>query len=397
MTSIYILSLYINTVPSAGPYTAPLQSIREGGFSHPAQVAPPSSLFINLGFIIINMEQHFVSSIRRTFRNIFLHSSGQPLHCVIVTDQLSASSVRLALAELLSLHLVHQLLSNTTWSRRRALPPIRFSFVDIEDVIGSNRGFVDALKRQSINGEDVTKDKYASDLFYIAPLYHLAFLAMDRIIFLDSTDLLFMSDVKDLDDLYRDMDSDAVMMIGLDLSPHYRVNLEDYIKTNPDTRLGLPGRYQGLNTGVALYALDKMRASARYNENLTPDKVEELFTRYQMKMSVGDQDWLTLLSFQEESLFSILPCQYNAQTSLQYWHLFRATFSSYHQCGGPSTAKIVHFNGCGPEPQSCGSPPARIAEYREHINVVLQVIPMHNLWVFLGQVHNSHTKLNTKT
>ena len=59
-----------------------------------------------------------------------------------------------------------------------------------------------------------------------------------------------------------------------------------------------------------------------------------------VKVSVGDQDWLTLLSWAEPSLFHILPCQYNLQTSLQYWHQYRNTFRQYRQCGTPADLKI---------------------------------------------------------
>ena len=393
-TCLYIIAILAFINNNSDPYTAPVQIIREGVFTDPSHAAPPSSQFINVGLIIIDMEhkerlqQNFFSSIKRTLEHIFMFSSGNPLHFVIVTDKQSVRSVAIALADIVTKHLAMQVLISASWRwrRRKALPAIKISFVDIDDVINVNRDFVDALKKQNINNEDVTKDKYSSDLFYIAPLYHLAFLAMDRIIFLDSTDLLFMSDIKDLELEFDNFDTKAVMMIGHDLSPHYRINLEKYLDADPDTNLGLPGRHQGLNTGVVLYHLGKMRDSDTYNMNLTPNKVQEIFSRYKMKMTVGDQDWFTLLSYQKESLISILPCQYNVQTSLQYWSRYKDIFSQYHHCVSPSNVKIAHFNGCGPKPESCGDPPAMVADYREYINVVTQVIPIHNLWLFLSHI-----------
>ena len=378
-------------------YIENIQNIRFGAFSKPRQVKPPSAEFVNLGMIVINLEpkerleQKFLTAIERTFKRIFQFSSGTPLHFIIVTDKLSIGSVSLSLAEIISKDLASHAIMDTAWRwrRRKGLPPIQFSFVDIEDILDENRSFVEALKKQNVNGEDATKDKYAADLFYIGPLYHLAFSSIDKIIFIDSTDLLFVSDVKDLQDQFANIGDQAVMMVGLDLSPHYRINLEKFIKTAPETYLGKPGRYQGLNTGVVLFDLAKMRRSSQYNNNLSPERVHLLFSTYQMKMTVGDQDWFTLLSYQQENLFSILPCQFNAQTSLQYWSANKPTFYSYHHCDVPGSIKIYHCNGCGPKPESCGSPVARVAEYRDHINLLIQVIPVENLWLFLGHVYHS--------
>merc|ERR550517_1928647 len=81
--------------------------------------------------------------------------------------------------------------------------------------------------------------------------------------------------------------------------------------------IGRPGRLQGLNTGVVLYHLDRMRQSWLYNSYLHPEAVDHLMDRYHLKMSVGDQDWFTALSFAQRRLFIQLPCIFNTQTSLQ--------------------------------------------------------------------------------
>ena len=43
------------------------------------------------------------------------------------------------------------------------------------------------------------------------------------------------------------------MGVGLDLSPHYKKFLAEYIEINPNTELGKPGPRQGFNTGVVLF------------------------------------------------------------------------------------------------------------------------------------------------
>ena len=106
--------------------------------------------------------------------------------------------------------------------------------------------------------------------------------------------------------------------------------LEEYRAEWPSTRIGRPGRsdidhqskfsglninwnwwqcrLQGLNTGVVLYHLERMRESWLYNSYLHPEAVDHLMerlvvsgwafcfiVRYHLKMSVGDQDWFTAL------------------------------------------------------------------------------------------------------
>ena len=81
-------------------------------------------------------------------------------------------------------------------------------------------------------------------------------------------------------------------------------------------------------------------------------------------MTLGDQDWFTNLAWDQPHMFYILPCHYNAQTSLQYltppWE---DIFDSYHFCDEKSKLKIVHRNGCGPVPQMCGHEPDPNSDY----------------------------------
>jgi hypothetical protein len=55
-----------------------------------------------------------------------------------------------------------------------------------------------------------------------------------------------------------------------------------YRSSHPDTELGLPGRFQGLNVGVLLLRLDRMRRSQLYNLYLTPAETtrKKLFGRF---------------------------------------------------------------------------------------------------------------------
>ena len=49
---------------------------------------------------------------------------------------------------------------------------------------------------------------------------------------------------------------------------------------------GSPGRFQGLNSGVVLYNLEKMRQSSLYNKQLQPNQVKQ--ERMKKKKSLSD-------------------------------------------------------------------------------------------------------------
>ena len=42
-----------------------------------------------------------------------------------------------------------------------------------------------------------------------------------------------------------------------------------------------------------------------------------MMVRYGLQMTLGDQDWFTVLGYELPHLFYHLPCRYNMQTSVQ--------------------------------------------------------------------------------
>ena len=42
-----------------------------------------------------------------------------------------------------------------------------------------------------------------------------------------------------------------------------------------------------------------------------------IVVRYGLQMTLGDQDWFTVLGYELPHLFYHLPCRYNMQTSVQ--------------------------------------------------------------------------------
>ena len=210
-------------------------------------------------------------------------------------------------------------------------------------------------------------------------------------IVLDRTDMQFVSDIKDLQAQFDVIKDASVMAVGLDLSPHYLKQLKGYLEANPQSTLGAPGAQQGLNTGVVLFDLEKMRKNRIYNGYLNAKSVHVLFKKYRMDLTLGDQDWFTLLSFEQPQLVSLLPCRFNVQLSLEYWAGNRENFTRYHYCDAPASLKIVHFNGCGPKPLHCGSGPVEVKDFREHLHLFHQILTMDNFWIFVGMVFEEYT------
>ena len=136
------------------------------------------------------------------------------------------------------------------------------------------------------------EEKYKADLYYIAPFYHRHFPSLDKLIALDMTDLRFLDNIELLHDQFGQMkekqiigrfqifpkmspssDSDCAGM-GPDLSPHYHLALQSHYR---------PGLSQGLNTGVVLYQLERMRSSQEYNDYLELESVRALQRKYHYK------------------------------------------------------------------------------------------------------------------
>ena len=147
----------------------------------PQDVKKPSKDSIELGLIVMNLKKSkdldpkFAWKLKRTLNSLLIHSSTEPiLHFVLVTDLKSLESVGKFFCHLVSKQLAERVIvsSNWRWRRSRTPPTIKISFVNIENIRQINPEFIDSMKKSSMKKETVDKDKYASDLFYISPLYH---------------------------------------------------------------------------------------------------------------------------------------------------------------------------------------------------------------------------------
>merc|ERR1712106_274789 len=102
--------------------------------------------------------------------------------------------------------------------------------------------------------------KYNLDFYYIAPFYHTIFPGIEKLIALD-LDLEFRCSLSSLYQQFSLFSGSELIGLAPDLNFHYHLQAAYYKDNNPDSMVGTPGRWQGFNTGVALYNLANMRAS----------------------------------------------------------------------------------------------------------------------------------------
>jgi len=342
-------------------YVGLLKDIGKAELIPPQLVVSPSEKAINLGFIIVNpnkspsMQTEFKRRTMETITNMLLHANQHtPLHFIICTDQFSRFQTAELLVSTFSKILAMEVIKHKTLKRH--LPPLSVSLVDIKEIVALNPEFVNEFMKFKPQKTVDLKDKYRKEFFYIAPFYHKAFTSLKRFIFMDSSDLEFKSDIGELNAEFENLEkSNAVIGMGLDLSPYYSAILKKY-NLLWKSKLGQPGNQQGLNSGVVLFDLERMRNSTEYNKYCEAEEMVDMFHKYFHQPSLGDQDWFTDVGFENPDLFYILPCQFNAQTTLQYMNAeYKDVFDEYHFCDELKNIKIVHLNGCGPLPSNCGN------------------------------------------
>merc|ERR1711936_465685 len=152
-------------------------------------------------------------------------------------------------------------------------PKLKIEFVDIMSITTKHQDKIDLMKRYfghhlppgtvfkpSDGGGQVIVPtfKYTLDLFYILPFYHLEFpVELDKLLVID-TDLEFRCDLIELYNHFNLFTPTQLIGVANDQTPHYFTMSRQFVELYPDSPVGTAGRYQGFNTGVALYDLAKM-------------------------------------------------------------------------------------------------------------------------------------------
>eukprot|EP00090_Calanus_glacialis_P003365 TRINITY_DN12492_c0_g1_i1.p1 TRINITY_DN12492_c0_g1~~TRINITY_DN12492_c0_g1_i1.p1 ORF type:complete len:205 (-),score=57.65 TRINITY_DN12492_c0_g1_i1:84-650(-) len=181
--------------------------------------------------------------------------------------------------------------------------------------------------------------RYDKDIFYLTPFYHAVF-PLQKMIFSD-VDVVFKISLESLYAKFSTFSEDNLYSFAPDLTPHYFTLTQDWRTANPSSPIGTPGPQQGLNTGVGLLHLSRMRASQQLNDNLLPEMMDRLADRLVFVGALGHQDWWNLVSWASPEMISHLPCNYNVQVETEYRQgPWLQTFDLFHEC--PGNIKILH-------------------------------------------------------
>lgn len=225
-------------------YMKELERIRLGALVPPGEVASAPDT-ITLAAIVINLspaphlDPGFASKLTHMLESLFTFASSTPIHLVILTNARSVAAVASFLAALVGRLLATRAVLATSWrwTRRRALPPLRVTYVNAMAVVAEGEGFVRELQGLTVQaGLGVTQeeDRYMADMFYMAPLYHRAFTGLEELVVVD-TDLQFHCDVAELwGQVRRVEEQGALVGVARDLAPSYHSML---------ARCGVGSRY----------------------------------------------------------------------------------------------------------------------------------------------------------
>jgi len=339
------------------------------------ETTSPGGRFVNVGFLFTlpetfdgrfgggeaEMDRIYFHNLRRLVASLL--PSVSPTHLLVMTRPDHVTLIANQLAALIGRHLALQVILK---QGQKHCSEIKIQFVDLDNTILKHREQIDQMKplfapSQTIlkpgdskrtpdmnegnrANEDIVAEfftKYQDDIFFIAPFYHTMFPLLDHMIVLD-VDIEFKSDLSDLYEHFSKFERTQMIGLANELSPYYLKNLKAYKSMHRRSPEGLPGFYQGFNTGVALYNLTRMRQSEIYTKELQFTNMEDLVKRYAVDGYVGDQEWLTQLSWKLPQLFHLLPCQFNQQKA-DFSAIYPGTWEAYHDCEEPS--KIIHNNG----------------------------------------------------
>ena len=266
-----------------------------------------------------------------TFTESLLNSStGTPLHLIFITDPASKPILQVTLRDILgrlvSSYIISRPSRHTLDKDNWDLPKLKVEYVDFEAFIRNHREQLDGLKEVYCPTEEfkIVKhsvegplefgmqcgEKYRMDLFYLAPLYYKEFpVTLEHLIVLD-IDLVFKVDLSELHTQFDLMKDREMIGAGKEFSLVYKTLSVVYRDKN---YLGMTGLSQGLNTGVVLFNLKKLREDPETAHHFSAHFSKDMAHKYSFKGVSGDQCMLTLLSWELPHLFYALPCTFNNQ------------------------------------------------------------------------------------
>ncbi|XP_034477686.1 xyloside xylosyltransferase 1 isoform X2 [Drosophila innubila] len=325
----------------------------------------PMQYLLNYSSVHLNLSSHmktstsdyniFVIYTRENYRlqmkfdlfahSLFKHTNAQ-LHLHIITDKESEMSV---------LDILQRKI-------RRFRRIVIYTMYDVQ--ICSNI-IQDITAKLSPYFSSMPNSYYSDSLFFLSlGLHRIADISLNRAILFDC-DIVFRSDVRLLFAEFDRFLPHQLYGLAPELTPVYRHILYRYRVRFPKSNFGNPYHpmqlvknnknklvanrihehhgYPGLNSGVVLMLLNRIRDSKTYSEVLTQYEVHRLVDKYSFKGHLGDQDFFTLLGYEYPNLIYRLDCIWNRQLCT-WWkdHGYSNIFDAYFRCEG--VIKMYHGN-----------------------------------------------------
>ena len=153
------------------------------------------------------------------FRSMFMFWTDSPLNIIVVTDGDSVKSVATFMGRVMMKETAERVFTTKSflWRRVHDIPQVKVNYVDYKEILEKNKPFskrLIAVTAQTKDNKTVEDDKYLAELFYIAPIYHLGFPALDKILVIDATDLEFHDDIKLLNDQFQYVTEGKLIGLG---------------------------------------------------------------------------------------------------------------------------------------------------------------------------------------
>ncbi|XP_055921174.1 xyloside xylosyltransferase 1 [Eupeodes corollae] len=321
-------------------------------YHHPHQHGAAASLLLEHHiFVIYTKENYQLQQKFELFARSLLKFSTIKLHLHIITDSKSEASAE----EILKQQIRHY---------RKSM------YYTLYDVHECAERITDIVQAMMPFFSSNPSSYYSDALFYLSlGLHRLVEPHIERAILIDC-DVVFRADVRLLFDEFERFSPENLFGLSPELTPVYRHILYRYRANYPNTNFGssyypssvalgssasqsggnkhkhnkhIKHGYPGLNSGVVMLHLKKIRHSQLYEDNLKEVNVRKMANKYSFKGHLGDQDFYTLLGYEFPSLIYRLDCVWNRQLCT-WWkdHGYSEVFDTYFHCEGK--IRLYHGN-----------------------------------------------------
>ncbi|OQV12286.1 putative Xyloside xylosyltransferase 1 [Hypsibius exemplaris] len=331
---------------------------------------PSASAYIPLLFILEQADKNsfLLLKLLRCLRSV-VATGHAPVNVIIISERKSFDLAESAIKR------------NVTSDKAK----LRLSYLNLDDAVALSRDILGPIKSRLFPTARTTST-LSQTAFFLSTVLHQLLPFHNRVLYIDA-DTVFHSDIAGL---YRQFDrfSDRnLFAAAYEQQPTYRHALATYRKSHPNTTFGSAppggnpditlgsappggnpdamlgsappggrshpdttlrsapsGGNPGINSGVLLIDLNRLRRSAQFQAALQPDAIGNLTEKYSFADHLrGDQDLLTLWSFEYPHWFHVMPCEWNRQLCVRWKSKgYAEVFEAYHACS--NRVMIYHAN-----------------------------------------------------